>query len=173
MMEASEDLAMQSQNQDRLIHGEVVVDARIDEVWDAWTTEEGVKSFFAPACNIHLSVDGPYEILFDPESEPGQRGAEGVRIMAFEPKRMLSITWNAPPEMSEVRKQWTHVVIRFEETAKGQTKVTLTHDGWGEGEEWDKAFAYFTRAWLEVVLPRLKYRFSVGPVDWDNPPKLN
>ena len=85
---------------------------------------------------------------------------------------MLSITWNAPPHLSEVRKQWTHVTVRLEGTREGQTKVTLMHDGWGEGKEWDEAFAYFTRAWVGVVLSRLKYRFSVSPIDCDNPPQL-
>jgi len=164
---------MSSQDPHRVIRGQVIVEAPVEQVWDACTTEEGVKSFFAPACNIDLRVDGSYEILFDPAAEPGQRGAEGVRILALEPKRMLSITWNAPPDMPYVRKQWTHVVIRFEELRGDRTRVALTHDGWGEGKEWDEAFAYFTKAWRDVVLPRLKYRFSVGPVDWNNPPKLN
>jgi uncharacterized protein YndB with AHSA1/START domain len=159
-------------NPRRVIRAEAIVDAGSDRVWDAWTTEEGIKSFLAPACNIELRIDGPYEIFFDPEAEPGRRGGEGVRILALEPKRMLSITWNAPPHLSEVRKQWTHVTVEFEETRKGQTRVTLTHDGWGEGEEWDEAFAYFTRAWAGVVLPRLKYRFSVGAIDWNNPLRI-
>jgi uncharacterized protein YndB with AHSA1/START domain len=163
---------LHAQDQARIIRGEAIVEASMDEVWDAWTTEEGIKSFFAPACRVDIRVNGPYEILFDPEAEAGKRGAEGVRILALEPKKMLSFTWSAPPEMPEVRKQWTHVVVRFQEISKRQTKVTLAHDGWGEGEEWDEAFAYFARAWLDVVLPRLKYRFSVGPVDWNNRPKL-
>ena len=29
-----------------------------------------------------------------------------------------------------------------------------------------------SNAWKDVVLPRLKYRFSVGPVNWENPPRL-
>jgi len=161
-----------SKNPERVIRAETIVDASQDEVWDAWTTEKGIKSFFAPDCNIGLRVDGPYEIFFDPEAEPGRRGGEGVRILALEPKKMLSITWNAPPHLSEVRKQWTHVTVRLEGTRKGQTRVTLTHDGWGEGKEWDEAFAYFTSAWADVVLPRLKHRFSVSPIDWNNPPQL-
>ena len=44
--------------------------------------------------------------------------------------------------------------------------VTLTHDGWGVGEEWDQAFDYFTNAWRDIVLPRLKRRFALGPIDW-------
>jgi uncharacterized protein YndB with AHSA1/START domain len=164
---------MSGKNPGRIIRAEAIVDAGLDRAWNAWTTEEGIKSFLAPACNIELRIDGPYEIFFDPEAELGRRGAEGVRILALDPKKMLSITWNAPPHLSGVRKQWTHVTVRFEETRKGQTRVTLTHDGWGEGEEWDEAFAYFTNAWVDIVLPRLKYRFSVGAIDWNNPPKIS
>jgi len=162
---------MQSRRPDRTIRGEITVNASVDEVWDAWLTEQGVKSFLAPACSINARVDGPYEIYFDLEAERGQLGSEGARILALEPKKMLSITWNAPPHLPEVRKQWTHVVVRLKETPRGETKVTLTHDGWGEGKEWDEAFAYFARAWVDVVLPRLKHRYSIGPVDWSRPPK--
>lgn len=162
---------MAAENLDRVIREEVIIPAGVDAVWDAWTTSDGITSFFAPACNIDLRVDGSYEILFDPKAEPGHRGAEGVRILALQPKNMLAFTWNAPLHMPKVRKQWTHVVVRFEPVGEASTKVTLSHDGWGEGSEWDEAFAYFTRAWNDVVLPRLKHRFTVGPVDWDNPPR--
>ncbi len=47
-------------------------------------------------------------------------------------------------------------------------KVHFTQLGWGEGEQWDKVFDYFTEAW-DIVLGRLQYRFSAGPIDWDNP----
>ena len=60
----------------------------------------------------------------------------------------------------------------FLRLAAERTEVTLHHDGWGTGGQWDRAFEYFQRAWKEVVLPRLRYRFSVGPVDWKDPPEL-
>lgn len=84
---------------------------------------------------------------------------------------MLSFTWNAPPHLPNVRPQRTHVVVRFKELDPGHTQVTLTHDGWGAGEEWDQAFDYFTEAWGEVVLPRLRYRFAIGPLDWNHLPE--
>jgi len=131
---------------DRAIRGDVVVDAGIDEAWDAWTTEDGVRSFFAPGCHIEPEVDGLYEIFFNPAAEPGQRGGDGMRILAFEPPKLLAFTWNAPLDMPHVRAQRTSVVVRFADTGAGRTRVSLTHTGWGEGEEWDRAFAYFTRA---------------------------
>jgi uncharacterized protein YndB with AHSA1/START domain len=164
---------MPTQNPDRVIQTDITVEAGVDEVWQAWTTESGIKTFFAPACNVELRVGGPYEIFFNPEAEPGLRGGEGNQVLAFQLNKMMSFTWNAPPHLPNVRPQRTYVMIRFTELAPNQTQVTLTHDGWGEGVEWDQAFAYFSRAWPEIVLPRLKYRFDVGPVDWESPPQLN
>ena len=37
--------------------------------------------------------------------------------------------------------------------------------GWGDGGEWDRAYAYFDRAWGNV-LGNLKKRWENGPVDW-------
>jgi uncharacterized protein YndB with AHSA1/START domain len=124
---------MELPNTERAIQAEIVVPAGLDAVWKAWTTEEGIRSFFAPGAKVRLEVGGPYEIYFDPQAEAGRRGAEGVRILALQSKRMLAFTWNAPPHLPEVRGQWTHVVVRFHELGPERTRLTLFHDGWGEG----------------------------------------
>ncbi len=36
-----------AQNTERSIYAEINIPAKLEEVWEAWTTEEGVKSFFA------------------------------------------------------------------------------------------------------------------------------
>ncbi len=125
-----------------------------------------------PARRIDLRPGGAYELLFDLEESPGRQGGEGMHLLAIQPGQLLSFTWNAPPELPTVRGHMTHVVVRLISLGDRSTKVTLRHDGWGSGGEWDLAFEYFLRAWLKIVLPRLKYRFTVGPLDWDNPPSL-
>lgn len=149
----------------REIVAEVVVPAPLLEVWAAWTTEEGVRSFFAPECRIELRPGGAYEMFFDLSAEPGKRGGEGMVLLALQPPVMLSFTWNAPPELPEARWQRTHVVVRLRELAADETLVTLRHDGWGEGGEWDAAFEYFSRVWGGVVLARLKRRFEGNPAE--------
>lgn len=152
---------------ERAIEAEVVVDAPLRAVWETWTTEEGLETFFAPECHIDLRSGGMLEILFSPEAPAGRRGAEGNWVLAVQPERLLSFTWDAPPTMPEIRAQRTHVTVRFEELGPDKTRVTLRHDGWGEGETWDEAFTYFDRAWKEGVLPNLVRRFKNGPLSWD------
>ncbi len=157
-------------NIERAITREISIPAPLTEVWHAWTTKEGAESFFAPRCNIDLKPGGAYEMLFNLDADHGKQGGEGMVLLAIQPPRMLAFTWNAPPHLPSVRGQMTHVVIRLFETEGGETRVTLHHDGWGEGNEWDAAFQYFSSAWANVVLPRLRHRFENGPVDWSNPP---
>ena len=94
---------MPTRNAERFIFEEAVVEANVSDVWQAWTTKEGVLSFFASACNIDVRVDGPYEMLFNLDAEPGSQGGEGVKILAIQPQKMLSFTWNAPPTLPDVR----------------------------------------------------------------------
>jgi len=150
---------------ERAIDKQVVIAATLDEAWAAWTTREGIVSFFAPEAVIEPHVGGAFHIHFDPTAPPGMKGADQMRFMALQPKRMLSFDWNAPPSLPEARAQRTFVVIRFEPLAARETRVSLHHTGWGDGGEWDQAYAYFERAWGNV-LASLKKRFDSGPVDW-------
>ena len=150
---------------ERSLDKEVVIAATVDQAWDAWTTREGIISFFAPDARIDPKVGGAFQIYIDPLAEPGKRGADDMRFMALQPKKMLSFDWNAPPSLPAAREQRTFVVLRFEPVGERETKVTIHHTGWGDGGEWDKAYAYFDRAWGNV-LANLKKRFETGPIDW-------
>jgi len=161
-----------AQHDEKAIKREVEVNASVSEVWKAWTTQEGVKSFFAPGCKINLKVDGEYEMYFDPLGQEGSRGGEGNKILAIDPERMFSFTWNAPPQYPNVRKQKTVVILHFEKLGEKKTKLDFIEIGWGDSEEWNKVYDYFSYAWSKIVLPRLQYRFNHGPIDWNNPPRL-
>ena len=159
-------------NEYRKILTTITVNADLDSVWKAWTTENGAKTFFAPRCNIELQVGGMYEMYFLLNNHPGEQGSEGAVFLAIQPGKMISFTWNSPPHLTEIRKQFTHVIVCFKKISDSETLVELHHDGWGEGSKWDEAYTYFKHAWSKVVLPRLKYSFEVSEIDWNNPPKF-
>ncbi len=151
--------------QERAITEKITVKANVDDVWKAWTTTEGIKSFFAPDAKVELKVDGPFQVYMNPFAEPGMKGADDMKIIGFQDKKMLTFTWNAPPSLPEARKQRTVVIVRLTSRGDMLTDVALQHVGWGDGGEWDKAFDYFAKAWPNV-LKNLQKRFDSGPVDW-------
>lgn len=148
---------------------EKTIPAPILEVWNAWTTEEGVKTFFTPECWIELNPGGAYEMYFNLDAEPGLRGGEGCRILAIEKPTMLSFTWNFPPDIPSLRdsNQQTHVTVRLSKVSPDSTLIGLHQDGWGEGDEWQEGIEYFKHAWGDIVLSRLQQRFTSGPISWN------
>jgi uncharacterized protein YndB with AHSA1/START domain len=153
---------------DRAIVKETVIPAPRADVWQAWTTSDGARSFFAPEADIVLEVGGPYELYFDTDAPVGSRGSEGMKVLRFVPEETLSFEWNAPPRFAEIREHGprTWVVVRLEDSHGATTRLRLSHLGWRQGGRWDEVHAYFEHAW-DTVLSRLVRRFESGPIDWD------
>ena len=150
---------------ERRLFKEVVVKAPVEDVWKAWTTAEGIQSFFAPEAVVQPRPDGAFHLHFNPYAPPGLKGADDMRVMALQDQRLLSFTWNAPPHLPEVRSQRTFVTVRMEPAGAGETRVGIHHSGWGDGGQWEQAYDYFDKAWVNV-LASLQKRFVEGPVDW-------
>lgn len=167
MTEQAHDFVVVKDQSDRILRKEIVVPATPVQVWNAWATTQGVKTFFSSDAKVELAVGGSFEIYFLLDAPHGSRGSETCRILSYLPSEMLSFSWNAPPEFDELRKKHTIVVLQFEELEPGKTKVRLSQHGWGRGEDWDKLHDYFDKAW-SYVLGNLKKRFVAGPIDWQS-----
>ena len=156
--------ALAQMPEERRIVKEVVVKAPPEAVFKAWSTSEGIATFFAPEANVQARPDGAFEIYMNPYAQPGLKGADHMRVLAVQENRMISFTWNAPPHLPQARAQRTFVTVRMQPEGP-DTRVRLTHAGWGDGGEWDQAYAYFDRAWGNVMA-NLQKRFVEGPRDW-------
>jgi uncharacterized protein YndB with AHSA1/START domain len=159
-------LALPALAEERAIRKEVVVNAPVAAAWSAWATAEGIQSFFAPEAIVEARPGGAFSIHMNPYAKPGMKGADDMKVLGVQENRMISFTWNAPPHLPEARAQRTVVIVRTQPEGDNRTRVTLTHVGWGDGGEWDKAYQYFDGAWGRV-LAQLEKRFADGkPYDW-------
>ena len=111
-----------------------------------------------PPSRVELRPGGHYELYFRADAPYGVRGGEGCRVLSFLPGRMLSFTWNAPPEQPATRERHTWVVLEFDERPEERaTVVRLSHLGWPQSEwdaaerGWQETYAYFERAWTMVM----------------------
>jgi uncharacterized protein YndB with AHSA1/START domain len=135
----------------RRVEQEILVAASPRDAWDAWVNPQRVVNFLGAEARIDLRIGGRFEILFLLDAPEGQQGAEGCRILAYLPGEMLAFSWNAPPQMPEIRFLHTWVVVTFQEAAGGSTRIRLVQTGFGEGPLWDEDAAYFTAAWGRVL----------------------
>jgi uncharacterized protein YndB with AHSA1/START domain len=156
--------------QERMISFTVDVNAPADTIWTRWTTPAGISRFFAAQSRIELQTLGRLDFYMKPSAPEGQRGAENNRVLAWQEKKMLSFTWDAPPNYPDIRKQRTVVIVRMNELSPQKTNVSITHVGFGTGKDWDEVYGYFNRAWSEFVLPNLKYSCEHPGVNLSNMP---
>lgn len=145
----------------RQIRKETVIAASPEEVFAAWTDGGAFSAMHAPdlpeaTANIELAIGGLYEWLWD-----GKMGSNGCQVLSYVPDRMLSFSWNAPPDQPESRAARTWVVVEFEPVRGGRTHVTLTHLGFGEQLHWADTFEYFSEAWPRVLARFKKHLESV------------
>lgn len=155
--------------EERRLTWELVVPAPVEDVWEAWTTAEGVASWAAPAGYVDLRRGGSWEAHFDPSRPPGQRGSDANEIVDFDPERLLVIRAGAPQQFPTVRAEKTTFYLTLTPVGRHHTLVQGIQSGWKDGPEWDEAFEYLAGA-NAVWLDWLHQRFTTGPIDWAEGP---
>jgi len=137
---------------ERVVRHAARVAAPVEDVWWAWTTDAGIRSWLVDDSRVELRVGGPYEWYFLTEAAPGEQGSEGCRVIGYQEPTLLTFTWNAPPHLPEARAQRSVVLLRLRpDDADEGTLVELTQLGWGDGGQWDEAYDYFDAAWRRVL----------------------
>lgn len=136
------------------------VNAPVADVWKAWTTPEGIESFFAPkAVKVEPWPGGAFELWFGLNMPEGSRGTEGCKVHSVRPQEQLVLEWNAPPTIPAIRPLRTLVYLDFKPLPDNRTEVTLRNFGYGDGDDWAKTKAYFQSAWTNVMAS-LEKRFA-------------
>lgn len=136
-----------------IIEKSALINSSPADLFQKWTTHEGLKTFFGVDNKVELKVHGAFEIYFLMDAPDGSRGSEGCKILSYIPNEMLSFTWNSPPHL-EARKTNinTFVVVNFDEITETKTMVTIRHLGWPEDERFIPVFEYFEKAWENVLI---------------------
>src|SRR5262245_55736486 len=96
----------------------VVVPAKLDDVWDAFTTNEGLRTWLWSDVRVDLRAGGDWLVLF-----PGGKTGGGT-IVSFAPKSKITMRAMAPEAYPTVRRERTTAVFLFERASASTTKVS-------------------------------------------------
>lgn len=138
-----------------------VVRAAPTQVWEAWTTGVGLRSWLAPLADIDLRVDGLLRSNYNPKAILGDDGTIENRILSFEPQRMLSIKVHKAPKgfpfPNAVKGMWT--VIYFQALKDGNTEVRAVGLGFTDEPESARMRDFFQRG-NDYTIEQLRRRFA-------------
>ena len=147
------------------ISHEGVVESSVEQVWAAFTTSEGLRSWLAPHAEIDLKVGGLMRTNYNPQGQLGDAGTIENVILSFEPQRMMSIKVAKPPANfpfpNAVHKMWT--VLYFSPASPGRTNVREVTLGFGPDPESQRMRAFFNHG-NASTLSQLQRRFAAKSV---------
>lgn len=136
----------------------MVIAASRDDVWRALTTAEGLASWLCLRARVEPVVGGAWELHWCPdESRPESDSTLGCRVLAVDRPRLIRFTWRGSDAVADVMNvsgaPVTEVEVRLFPGLDG-TRVEVCHSGWADGPGWERARAWFDRAW-QGALERL------------------
>lgn len=143
---------------------ERVVAAPLDSVWHAFTTTAGIESWMAPHAAFDLRIGGTMQSVYAPEAILGDASTIENTILAYEPKRMLSMKVSKAPANfpfpNAIRTMWW--VIYFEPVDAQSTRVREVSMGFGPDAESQQMRQFFDRG-NAATMAALQKRFASIP----------
>ena len=143
--------------QDDRIVDEFEIQASVDEVWNAFTTTEGLKSWVAPLADIDFRVGGKWRATYNKLGKLGDATTIENTILCYDPKRMLSIKATGFPEGFEfveaAKETWS--IFYFTKVSDSKTKIEIVGLGYTDSEQSKKMRAFFKPA-NEYSMEKLK-----------------
>ncbi|MEQ8766657.1 MAG: SRPBCC domain-containing protein [Planctomycetota bacterium] len=124
---------------DREFEQTVLLNVEHETVWNAITDPSHIARWFSDRTVFQGHQGGLVAYIWDTLGEV--RGT----IVDIQPQKLLHITWDLPEE--EAR---TEVVYNLVPTSQG-TRLEVLHQGFGEGEEWDREMRRAEIAWASEL----------------------
>jgi uncharacterized protein YndB with AHSA1/START domain len=152
----------------RVLRHEVIVPANLQQVWHAFTTQEGLQTWAAPVVEFELKTGGSFHSNYNPQAKLGDTGTIYNTVLSYIPLRMLTFKIGLTPAFPEGPRQagTLFAVAEFAAIGANKTKVTLSMAGWGSGDEWNRVYSFFESG-DPIALHDLKESFVHGPINWN------
>ena len=134
---------------ERILVHEVLIDASVDDVWRAHTTDEDWALWSSPQVEIDLRVGGTIRTHYDESATLGDPGTNTLHIVNYVPRRLLTLKADISENWPEVLKQdgdrLTNVIL-FEALGEERTRLTSYGIGYRDTPEYDNLMKFFIGA---------------------------
>lgn len=143
------------------------LDASVDAVWKAFTTDELAAKWMAPVVEIDLRTGGTIKTNYDAEAGIGGPGTIVHDIVALDAPHLL-VGRTQAPDGNPFQGVIEHVTgtWRFEALAADRTRIHLGMHGWPATERAKQVRAFFAQA-NPGVLKKLETLFPPRPSTQD------
>ena len=134
---------------DLVLFQEVLVHAPVSEVWDAYTTDEGWRSWASPVVSIDLRIGGMIQTHYGQGAAIGDPGTNTLHILNYVPNRLLTLQAEVEERWPAIMKEDAHTlmnVIVFEDLGGAQTRIQSYGTGYRDTDAYGELLDFFIPA---------------------------
>lgn len=139
---------------------EFVVNATLEEAWNAYTTKEGWEGWAVPLAAVDWKINGMISTNYNPDGEIGDSTTINIHVVNYIPHKMITLqsefTDNFPGFMKEDEKN-LYNIITFDEIYPGYVKITSHGIGYRNNQQYQQLMAYFVQANEQTQLKLIEY----------------
>jgi uncharacterized protein YndB with AHSA1/START domain len=133
---------------ERVVRVETLLRQSPERVWKAFSTEEGLRCWIAPVVNLDLRTGGVLLTNYDRAGAIGGPGTISLDILNYVENEEITFKVKLNDKFPErLQREDGHLqeIVELQRQQDGGTKVVSSMVGWGNGQEWDRAFEFFAR----------------------------
>ena len=135
-----------TQYREKVLQFSIIVPMNKKDAWNLFTTDEGLKKWIAPVAKIDMKTGGYIKTNYDISKNVDDSTSIRLEIINYLEYEMMTLKVNLNntfPEEVKAGDKNLQEIIQFIDAGKGKTKIISTMVGWGQGDAWDKAYAFF------------------------------
>jgi len=128
---------------------EVLLEAPIRKVWDAYTTEDGWRAWASPKVEMDMRTGGTIRTHYGAKAKVGDPGTNTLHVLSLVPERLLIL-------QAEVGERWPAImkedaanlmnVIVFEDLGAQRTRILSYGVGYKDSEAYRELMDFFIPA---------------------------
>ncbi|MEQ8244073.1 SRPBCC domain-containing protein [Fulvivirga sp.] len=141
-----------------MLKQEILINASIEKVWNAYTTTEGWKAWVTPIVEIDFKINGTIKSHYDSTATIGDKGTIVNHVLNYIPYKLITmqaeLNENFPEFMIGEEKN-LYSIVEFEKLGENQTKLTIYGIGYKNEQQWIDLLKFFIQG-NEMSLNKLK-----------------
>jgi hypothetical protein len=133
---------------EKVLQLSIIIPMDKKEVWKLFTTGEGLKKWIAPVAAISMKTGGYIKTNYDANKIADDSTSIQLGIINYLEYEMMTLKVNLNnsfPEDVKAADNNLQEILQFSDAGNGKTKLVSTMVGWGEGDHWNNAYAFFEK----------------------------
>jgi uncharacterized protein YndB with AHSA1/START domain len=137
-----------TQSGEQVLRFEFTVPLNKKAAWELFTTDEQLVKWIAPRAHIELRTGGYVLTNYNKDKPLSDSTSIKLDIVNYLEKQLITFKVNLNNAFSKKLQQEDgnlQELVQFVEEGPNKTRIISSMIGWGQGEDWDKAYGFFVK----------------------------